>query len=113
MAGGMEANEESQKETQMNETGHKVFDIMTSAGLGLMAAAARHAMATQRQPWKVVILRTFAAMVTAIFAGFAAEALIEHESMRYAAVGAASYAAPEVLGFLLKLVNKKGDEITK
>lgn len=97
----------------MNETGHKIFDVLTSAGLGFIAAAARHAMATQKQPWRVVITRTFAAMVTAIFAGFAAEAMIEHESMRYAVVGAASYAAPEVLGFLIKLVNKKGDEITK
>ena len=94
----------------MNETAN---DILTSAGLGAAAAAARHAMAEKKVPWRTVFLRTFAASVTAGFVGFAADALIEQESLRYAAIGAVSYAAPEVLGYLLKLVNKKGEEITK
>lgn len=89
-----------------------LVDAGMSAGLGFMAAAARHAMATSKVSWKQVIARTFAAMVTAIFAGFAAKALIEAETLRYAVVGGVSYAAPEVLTYLLKFVNRKGNEFT-
>ena len=51
--------------------------------------------------------------ITAIFAGFAADALLQSESMKYAAVGAVSYTAPEVLSFLVKFVNRKGKQLTK
>lgn len=88
-------------------------DAATSAALGFLAAAARHAMASNKQSWKTVIGRTFAAMVTAVFAGFAADAMVEAESLRYAIVGGVSYAAPEVLGYLLGFINRKGDELTK
>lgn len=97
----------------MEEKSRYVADAITSAGLGFLAAAARHAMTTNKQSLKIVAARTFAAMITAIFAGFAADALVQSESLRYAIVGGVSYAAPEVLGFLLGFVNRKGNELTK
>lgn len=97
----------------MDDKNRYIVDAATSAGLGFLAASARHAMTNNKQSWKVVAARTFAAMITAIFAGFAADSLVQSESLRYAIVGGVSYAAPEVLGFLLALVNKKGNEITK
>lgn len=97
----------------MTEYWHKLMDVATSAGLGALAASARHALSKHKIHWREAAARTFAAMVTAVFAGFAAEALIEHESLRNAAIGAAAYAAPEVLAFLIRLVNKKGEELTK
>ena len=87
-----------------------ISDAATSAGLGAAAAAARHAMSTNKIPWKQAAGRTFAAMVTAVFAGFAAKAMVDNESLRYAIVGGVSYAAPEVLTWLIKFVNKKGNE---
>jgi len=109
----METDQETHQGMTMEDRTRYLIDAATSASLGFAAAAARHAMATHKMKWGEVIGRTFAAMVVAVFAGFAADSLVEAESLRYAIVGGVSYAAPEVLSFLLKFVNKKGNEFTK
>jgi fructose-specific phosphotransferase system IIC component len=97
----------------MEDKTRYLIDAATSASLGFAAAAARHAMATHKMKWSEVIGRTFAAMVVAVFAGFAADSLVEAESLRYAIVGGVSYAAPEVLSWLIKFVNFKGEKLSK
>lgn len=89
-----------------------IKDIATSAGLGVMGITARHLIDKAKRSWTEIALRTGAAMITAVFAGFAADALLQSESMKYAAVGALSYTAPEVLSFLVKFVNRKGKQLT-
>lgn len=97
----------------MSDEPNMVKDIAISAGLGGLGISARHMVEMKRRTWTELSLRTGAAMITAVFAGFAAESMLDSESMRYAAVGAVSYTAPEILGFLIKLVNKKGEQLTK
>ena len=43
----------------------------------------------------------------------AAEAMLDSVSMKYAAVGAVSYTAPEILSFLVKVVNRRGQNLLK
>lgn len=100
-------------EKVMSDEPNMIKDIAISAGLGGMGITARHMIERERRSWTEVATRTGAAMITAVFAGFAADAMLESESMKYAAVGAVSYTAPEILSFLVKLVNKKGNEFTK
>lgn len=88
-------------------------DIATSAGLGVLGITARHMIEKEKRSWVEVALRTGAAMITAIFVGFAADALLQNESLKYAAIGALSYTAPEVLSFVVKFVNRKGSSLTK
>lgn len=97
----------------MSDEHNMIKDIAISAGLGGMGITARHMIEKERRSWTEVATRTGAAMITAVFAGFAADAMLESDSMKYAAVGAVSYTAPEILSFLVKLVNKKGEELTK
>lgn len=97
----------------MSEEPNMIKDIATSAGLGVMGITARHLIDKEKRSWTEIALRTGAAMITAVFAGFAADALLQSESMKYAAVGAVSYTAPEVLSFLVKFVNRKGKQLTK
>lgn len=95
----------------MSEGPNMLKDIATSAGLGGLAITARHMIEKEKRSWVEVAGRTGAAMIAAIFVGFAADAYVEHESLKYAAIGALSYAAPEVLSYLLAFVNKKGGSI--
>lgn len=97
----------------MSEEPNMLKDIATSGGLGVLGITARHLIDKEKRTWTEIALRTGAAMITAIFAGFAADALLQNDSLKYAAVGAVSYTAPEVLSFLVKFVNRKGKQLTK
>ena len=61
----------------------------------------------------IAIRHIIAAMLTAVMVGHAASDYISTESTRYALVGVAGYAAPEVLDACLKLVRKQIEKITK
>lgn len=97
----------------MNEGQSMLKDIATSASMGVLGITARHMIEKEKRSWGEVALRTGAAMITAIFVGFAADALLQNESLKYAAVGALSYTAPEVLSYLVKFVNRKGLDFIK
>lgn len=97
----------------MNEGSSMLKDIATSASMGVLGITARHMIDKEKRSLAEIALRTGAAMITAIFVGFAADAFLENESLKYAAVGALSYTAPEVLGYLVKFVNRKGSKFIK
>lgn len=96
----------------MSDGPNMLKDIATSASLGGLAITARHMIEKEKRSWVEVAGRTGAAMIAAIFVGFAADAYVEHESLKYAAIGALSYAAPEVLSYLLAFVNRKGKSLS-
>jgi hypothetical protein len=102
------------KESMSLDPSHNemIKDVATSAGLGGLAITARHMIERDKRSWVEVAGRTGAAMIAAIFVGFAADAYVDNESLRYAAIGALSYAAPEVLTYLVAFINKKGKKLT-
>lgn len=97
----------------MSEEPNMLKDVAISAGLGGLGITARHMIEMKKRTLAELSLRTGAAMITAVFAGFAAEAMLDNVSMKYAAVGAVSYTAPEILSFLVKVVNRRGQKLLK
>jgi len=57
-----------------------------------------------------VIRRIFAAAITAAFVGWAVTEHIQSVPLRFAAVGASGYAAPEVLDYLLRYIKARGEK---
>lgn len=61
-----------------------------------------------------VVRRVAAAAITAAFVGWAVTEHIQSVPLRFAAVGASGYAAPEVLDYLLKYIKARGEaEVSK
>ena len=61
----------------------------------------------------IAIRHIIAAMLTAVVVGHAASDFISTESARYALVGVAGYAAPEVLDACLKWVRRQLEKLQK
>lgn len=57
-----------------------------------------------------VFRRIFAAAITAAFVGWAVAEHIQSIPLRFAAVGAAGYAAPEVLDYVLRYIKARGEK---
>ena len=76
--------------------------------------AARLLLSTEPVSFGWVLRRVFAAAITAAFVGWAVTEHIQSVPLRFAAVGAAGYAAPEVLDYLLKYIKARGEaEVNK
>ena len=61
-----------------------------------------------------VVRRVLAAAITAALVGYAVQDHIHTTGLRMAAVGAAGYAAPECLDYLLRYIKAKGEsEVAK
>lgn len=57
-----------------------------------------------------VVRRVFAAAITAALVGYAIQDHIQSPGLRMGAVGAAGYAAPECLDYLMRWVKARGEQ---
>ena len=84
-------------------------DGVIAGSLGSAAMVARLLLSTEPVTLGWVVRRVFAAAITAAFVGWAVSEHIQSIPLRFAATGAAGYAAPEVLDYLLKYIKAKGE----
>lgn len=84
-------------------------DGVIAGALGSAAMVARMLLSTEPVTFGWVCRRILAAAITAAFVGWAVSEHIQSIPLRFAATGAAGYAAPEVLDYLLKYVKAKGE----
>jgi hypothetical protein len=87
-----------------------VKDGVVASALGSAAMVARLLLSTEPVSAGWVIRRIFAAAITAVFVGWGVAEHIQSIPLRFAAVGAAGYAAPEVLDYVLRYVKARGDK---
>jgi hypothetical protein len=89
-------------------------DGIIASALGSAAMVARLLLSTEPVTLGWVVRRVFAAAITASFVGWAVSEHIQSVPLRFAAVGASGYAAPEVLDYLLKYIKARGEaEVSK
>ena len=89
-------------------------DGVVASILGGLAMTARLLLSTEPVTFGWVVRRVLAAAITAALVGYAVQDHIQSTGLRMAAVGAAGYAAPECLDYLLKYVKAKGEaEVAK
>ena len=88
----------------------EVKDGLVASILGGLAMTARLLLSTEpvSLPW--VARRVAAAAITAAIVGYAVQEHIASPGLRMAVVGAAGYAAPECLDYLLKYVKARGEK---
>jgi hypothetical protein len=87
-----------------------VKDGVIASAIGSAAMVARLLLSTEPVSLGWVIRRIFAAAITAAFVGWAVTEHIQSIPLRFAAVGASGYAAPEVLDYLLKYIHARGQK---
>ena len=93
---------------------HEVKDGVVASILGALAMTARLLLSTEPVTVGWVIRRVLAAAITAALVGYGVQDHIQSTGLRMAAVGAAGYAAPECLDYLLKYIKAKGEaEVAK
>ena len=88
----------------------EVKDGVVAAILGGLSMCARLLLSTEPVSPGWVIRRIFAAAITAAFVGWAVTEHIQSIPLRFAAVGASGYAAPEVLDYLLRYIKARGEK---
>jgi len=87
-----------------------VKDGVIASALGSAAMVARLLLSTDPVSPGWVFRRIFAAAITAAFVGWAVAEHIQSTPLRFAAVGAAGYAAPEVLDYVLRYIKARGEK---
>ena len=91
-----------------------VKDGLVASILGGLAMTARLLLSTEPVSPGWVLRRITAAAITAALVGYAIADHISSPGLRMAVVGAAGYAAPEVLDYVLKYIKARGDaEVAK
>ena len=89
-------------------------DGVVASILGGLAMTARLLLSTEPVSFGWVVRRVLAAAITAALVGYGVQDHIQSVGLRMAAVGAAGYAAPECLDYLLKYIKAKGEaEVAK
>lgn len=84
-------------------------DGLSTVALSLAAMAARLVLARDKiNPW-IAAAYTTAACLTGYLVGRATAGRLE-DGIRDCAIGVCAYAAPEILGYVLRLVKAKGEE---
>ena len=78
--------------------------------LGGLAMTARLLLSTEPVTVGWVVRRVLAAAITAAIVGYAIQDHIQSPGLRMGAVGAAGYAAPECLDYLMKYIKARGDK---
>ena len=90
-------------------------DGVVASVIGAFSMSARLLLSEDRQTWGWVARRVAAASITAAVAGYALTEYISSPGLRMGAIGALSYASPEVLDALLRAVkaraNREADRI--
>ena len=77
--------------------------------IGAAAMLARIVMSQEPVSFGWIARRMFFAAVTACLVGWGTDGYIQSQGMRFAAVGAAGYAAPEVADFVIRYLKAKGN----
>lgn len=78
--------------------------------IGAAAMLARIVMSQEPVSFGWIARRMFFAAVTACLVGWATDGYLQSQGMRFAAVGAAGYAAPEVADFALNWLRSRGKQ---
>ena len=91
-----------------------VKDGLIASILGGLAMTARLLLSTEPVSPGWVFRRITAAAITAALVGYAIQDHISSPGLRMAAVGAAGYAAPEVMDYVLQYIKARGQaEVAK
>ena len=91
-----------------------VKDGLVASILGGLAMTARLLLSTEPVTPGWVLRRITAAAITAALVGYAIADHIASPGLRMGVVGAAGYAAPEVMDYVLKYLKARGDaEVAK
>jgi hypothetical protein len=91
-----------------------VKDGLVASILGGLAMTARLLLSTEPVSAGWVLRRITAAAITAALVGYAITDHIASPGLRMGVVGAAGYAAPEVMDYVLKYLKARGDaEVAK
>ena len=77
--------------------------------IGAAAMLARIVMSQEPVSCSWIARRMFFAAVTACLVGWATDGYLQSQGLRFAAVGAAGYAAPEVADFAIKWLKARGN----
>jgi hypothetical protein len=84
-------------------------DGVIASILGGLAMTARLLLSQEPVSFWWVMRRVLAAAITAALVGYAITDHIESPGLRMGVVGAAGYAAPECLDYLMRWIKNKGD----
>ena len=84
-------------------------DGVIASILGGLAMTARLLLSTEPVSVGWVVRRVLAAAITAALVGYAITDHIESPGLKMGVVGAAGYAAPECLDYLMRYIKNKGD----
>ena len=84
-------------------------DGVIASILGGLAMTARLLLSQEPVSFWWVMRRVLAAAITAALVGYGIQDHIESPGLKMAVVGAAGYAAPECLDYLMRYIKNKGD----
>ena len=85
-------------------------DGVIASILGGLAMTARLLLSTEPVSVGWVVRRVLAAAITAALVGYGIQDHIQSPGLRMAVVGAAGYAAPECLDYLMKYIKARGEK---
>jgi hypothetical protein len=85
-------------------------DGVVASVLGGLAMTARLLLSTEPVSLGWVVRRVLAAAITAALVGYGIQDHIQSPGLRMAVVGAAGYAAPECLDYLMKYIKARGEK---
>jgi phage shock protein PspC (stress-responsive transcriptional regulator) len=88
----------------------QVKDGIVAGVLGGLAMVARLLLSTEPVSFGWVVRRVLAAAITAALVGYGIQEHIQSPGLRMAVVGAAGYAAPECLDYLMKYIKARGEK---
>jgi hypothetical protein len=91
------------------DTDKLIADAARFLPIGAAAMLARIVMSQEPVSFGWIARRMFFAAVTACLVGWATDGYIHSEGLRFAAVGASGYAAPEVADFAIKWLKARGN----
>jgi hypothetical protein len=85
-------------------------DGVVASVLGGLAMTARLLLSTEPVSLGWVMRRVLAAAITAALVGYGIQDHIQSPGLRMAVVGAAGYAAPECLDYLMRYIKARGEK---
>jgi hypothetical protein len=85
-------------------------DGVVASVLGGLAMTARLLLSTEPVSFGWVVRRVLAAAITAALVGYGIQEHISSPGLRMAVVGAAGYAAPECLDYLMRYIKARGEK---
>ena len=85
-------------------------DGVVASILGGLAMTARLLLSTEPVTLGWVVRRVLAAAITAVLVGYAITDHIQSPGLRMGVIGAAGYAAPECLDYLMRYIKARGEK---